>query len=68
MQDTNKKWDAMVNICLNAAKKVLEEKSKSKNKRYKNETSKGNQAGNEENKQFKTAMMDIIFHHFLMLY
>ena len=37
MQDTNKKWDAMVNICLNAAKKVLEEKSKSKNNRYKNE-------------------------------
>ena len=34
MQDTSKKWDAMVNIYLNAAKKVLGERPKSKNKRY----------------------------------
>ena len=37
MQDTNKKWDAMVNICLNAAKKVLGERPKSNNNRYENE-------------------------------
>ena len=37
MQDTNKKWDAISNICLNAAKKVLGERLKSKNNRYKNE-------------------------------
>ena len=37
MQDTNKKWDAISNICLNAAKKVLGERPKSKNNRYENE-------------------------------
>ena len=37
MQGTSKKWDAMVNICLNAAKKILEERPKSKNNRCKNE-------------------------------
>ena len=37
MQGTSKKWDAMVNICLNAAKKILEERPKSKNSRCKNE-------------------------------
>ena len=26
MQDANKKWDAMVNICLNGATKVLEKR------------------------------------------
>ena len=36
MQDTNKKWDAMVNICPNAAKKVLGERPKSKNNRCEN--------------------------------
>ena len=37
MQGTSKKWDAMVSICLNAAKKILEEGPKSKNNRCKNE-------------------------------
>ena len=37
MQGTSKKWDAMVSICLNAAKKILEERPKSKNNRCKNE-------------------------------
>ena len=37
MQHTNAKWDAMMNRCLNAAKKVLEEKPKSNNNRYENE-------------------------------
>ena len=37
MQGTSKEWDAMVNICLNAAKKILEERPKSKNNRCKNE-------------------------------
>ena len=31
MEDTNKKWDAMVSICLNAAKKVLGERLKPNN-------------------------------------
>ena len=34
MQDTNKKCDAMVSICLNAAKNVPGERPKSKNNRY----------------------------------
>ena len=33
MQDTNKKWDTMVNICLNAAKKDLNQRKN----RYENE-------------------------------
>ena len=37
MQDTNTKWDAMLNNMLNAAKKVLGEKTKSNNNRYENE-------------------------------
>ena len=37
VQDSNKKWHAMVNICLNAAKKVLRERPKSMNNRYENE-------------------------------
>ena len=37
MQDTNTKWDAMVNICLNAAKKLLGERLKSNNNTYENE-------------------------------
>ena len=40
MQHTNAKWDAMMNICLNAAKKVLEERPKSNNNRYENEIAK----------------------------
>ena len=37
MQDTNEKWHAMVSICLNSAKKVLEERPKLNNNRYRNE-------------------------------
>ena len=37
MQDTNKKWDAIVNICLNASEKLLGEIPKSNNTRYENE-------------------------------
>ena len=37
MQDTNKKWHAMVSICLNSAKKILEERPKLNNNRYRNE-------------------------------
>ena len=36
IQDTHKKWKAMVYIFLNAAKKVLGEITKSKNNRYGN--------------------------------
>ena len=37
MQDTNKYWDAMVNISINAAKKVPGERPKSNSNRYENE-------------------------------
>ena len=37
MQDTNKKCDAIVNICLNPARKVLGETPKSNNSSYENE-------------------------------
>ena len=37
MQDTNEKWHAMVSICLNSAKKILEERPKLNNNRYRNE-------------------------------
>ena len=36
MQDTNKKWDVMVNICINAAKKILGERLKSNINKYEN--------------------------------
>ena len=36
MQDTNNKWDVMVNICINAAKKVLGERLKSNSNKYEN--------------------------------
>ena len=37
MQDTHKKWNVMVDICLNVARKVLGEIPKSKKNRYENE-------------------------------